>query len=138
MATKKTHVILTNYSRDGWAPNDIKIGNWTEQQKNDFLAKINTHTPWNYNNGCTFNVHFDKSVIHARSFDRPKTFIPHAAKNKPNELIIQIIPDIDFCDCWAGSEISCPICLKGGDCTSLFIQEYIGKILFDHKYAKQK
>ena len=136
---KKTHVILTNYSRDGWAPNDIKIGNWTEQQKNDFLADLNKHTPWDdYNQRCVFNVHFDKSVTHMRSFDRPQTFTPHVPKNKPNELILEIIPDINFCDCWAGCPVACPACIKDGGCTSLFIKKYIGEIIFPNKYAKQK
>lgn len=138
MLDKKTNIIFMNYPEKRREPTKIKIGTWTEQQKNDFLANLNEHTPWDYNQRCVFNVLFDKSVIHARSFDRPKTFTPHVAKNRPNELIIQIIPDIDFCDCWAGSEMSCPVCLKCGDCTSAFIKKYIGEILFPNKYAKQK
>jgi len=138
LKAKKTNVIFTNYPEYGLTQNTIKIGQWTEQQKMDFLSAIREHTPQEYALPCSFNVHFDKSVIHSRNFDVPKLFNPHAPKNKPNELIIEIIPQIEDVDCYAKRPAACPNCIKNGACESWFIKKYIGEILFPNKYAKQK
>jgi hypothetical protein len=140
MPHKKTNVILANYPDNSCvlATQDVKIGNWTEQQRQDFLTKLNQHKGWEFIDGCAVSVHFDKSVIHARSFDAPKTFTPYVAKNKPNELLIEIIPNMITNECPACFPAGCPACLRDGECTSPFIKEYIGNVLFPNKYNKQK
>lgn len=137
---KRTNVILRNYPDNFWvlAAQSVKIGTWTEQQKQDFITKINQHRGWDFIDGCAVSVHFDKSVIHARSFDAPKAFMPHVAKNKPNEILIEVIPNINTNECLAFMPMQCPNCIANGECTSPFIREYIGKILFPKKYNNQK
>ena len=135
---KKTNVILTSYPLAGWTPTRIKLGTWTDEQKEQFLATVKKHTPWGYIDHCVFSVHFDNSVIHSRSFDTPRTFTPHVAKNKPNELIIEVIPDMEYTECWPICPATCPMCIQDGQCTSLFIRKFVGEVLFPKKYAKQR
>ena len=94
MPRKKTNVFLMNYPLDNRGSNKIKIASWTAEQKDNFLNAIRTQRAGYYVAPCAFSIHFDTYVIHARSFDRPKTFTPHISKNKPNEIIIEIIPTI--------------------------------------------
>jgi len=138
MSNQKTNVIFMNYQKDGEKQTKIKIGTWSDKQKQDFLDFINEHETEYYNGHCCFSVHFDKQVIHSRTFDNPKVYVPHQAKNKKNELIIEVIPDINHNECWANNDSACPICLQNGGCKSLFISQYIGKVLFPDKYTKQK
>ena len=138
MPDKKTNVILMNYPEYETPPNIIKIGTWTEQQKMDFLNAIREHTAEDYIDPCSFNIHFDNSVIHARNFDSPKLFTPHRQKIKPNELIVEVIPNIEFSECWAACARACPKCIQNGECRSWFMREYICKMLFPNKYAKQR
>ena len=139
MPCKKTHVILMNYPEYETAPNIIKIGAWTEQQKKDFLNAIRCHVPADYTDPCSFNIHFDNSIIHSRSFDSPKPFTPHRPKNKPNELIVEVIPNIESTnECWAACARACPKCIQNGACQSWFIKKYIGEFLFPEKYSKQR
>ena len=141
MPGKKTKVILTSYPRDGWTSTTLKLGTWTEKQKNDFLNYVRGRHPFadgHYYNTCSFNVHTDDYVIHSRGFDAPKIFRPIKSKNKKNELIIEIITDEENRDCWPVCPATCPLCIGDGQCTSPFIKKFVGEILFDHKYAKQK
>lgn len=134
---EKTNVIFMNYPEKRREPTRIKVDTWTEQQKMDFLSAIRKHTPQEYALPCSFNVHFDKSVIHSRNFDVPKLFNPHAPKNKPNELIIEIIPQIEDVDCYATRPAACPNCIKNGACESWFIKKYIGQTLFPNQYKQR-
>jgi len=138
MPDKKTTIILTNYQRNRMTPTTIKIGTWTEQQKRDFLNKILAHAGFCFDDRCSFSVHFDKSVIHSCMFEKPKLFTPMQPKNKPNELIVEIIPNIESADCYAAHKADCPTRIKSGLCTSWFIKNYIGKMLFSKRDAKQK
>ena len=134
---KKYDVILVNYPEYNQKPFRIKVDSWTEKQTADFLNAIKTYTASDYRDPCAFNVHFDKHIIHSCMFNAPMVFQPRRTQNKKSEIIIEIIPSKDS-DCWASCNNACPVCLRNGDCTSPFIREYIGKILFDHKYQKQR
>lgn len=134
MPRKKTNVFLMNYPLDNRGSNKIKIASWTAEQKDNFLNAIRTQRAGYYVAPCAFSIHFDTYVIHARSFDRPKTFTPHISKNKPNEIIIEIIPDVENCDCWTSLPISCPDCIKRGGCDSVFIKGAICNVLFPNAY----
>ena len=138
---KKTNVILTSYPLNGWASTTLKLGTWTDKQKQDFLNYIRGRHPFAdgcYYNTCSFNVHFDTYVLHSRGFDAPKTFMPIRPKNKKNELIIEVITDEENRECWPVCPAVCPLCIKDGQCTSPFIQKYIGEFLFPEKYKKQR
>ena len=138
---KKTNVILTSYPLNGWASTTLKLGTWTDKQKQDFLNYIRGRHPFAdgcYYNTCSFNVHFDTYVLHSSGFDAPKTFMPIRPKNKKNELIIETITDEENRDCWPVCPAVCPLCIKDGQCTSPFIQKYIGEFLFPEKYKKQR
>ena len=138
---KKTNVILTSYSMDS-TPTKLKIGKWTEQQKQDFLTYIKKFNPladdYYYESRCAFNVHTDDYIVHSRGFKKPITFKPMHSTNKPNEMIIEIITDEENRACWPVCPATCPLCMQDGQCTSPFIQKYIGAVLFPNKYAKQK
>lgn len=141
MSVKKTNAILTSYPNGGWTPSEIKLGKWTDKQKERFLDHVRNHNPFAdgcYYETCSFNVHFDKYVIHSRGFDKPITFKPMHSKNRPNEIIIEIITDEEHRECWPVCPATCPMCIQDGQCTSLFIQKFVGEILFPQKYAKQR
>ena len=138
---KKTNVILTSYPWDGWTPTKLKIGSWTDTQKNDFLNYIKLRRPLvdgHYYNTCSFNVHVDDYIIHSRGFDTSKIFKPIKSKNKKNEVIIEIITDDEHRECWPACPATCSLCMQDGQCTSPFIQKFVGEVLFPEKYAKQK
>ena len=141
MTNKKINVILTNYPCGGWTPTKLKLGTWSEAQKEHFLNYVRGRHPFAdvfYYNTCSFNVHFDTYVIHSRGFDTPKTFTPIRPKNKKDEIIIEIITDEESRECWPVCPVTCPMCMRDGQCTSLFIKQFVGEILFPDKYAKQK
>ncbi|MBO4480090.1 MAG: hypothetical protein J5742_00505 [Alphaproteobacteria bacterium] len=144
MANKKINVILSVYpnGQSGvLSPTKLKIGSWTDEQKQDFLKFVQEFHPLadgHYYNTCSFNVHFDKSMIHARGFDTPKVFQPMRSQNKPNEIIIEIITNEEYRECWPVCPATCPLCMRDGQCTSSFIKKYVGNPLFPNKYEKQK
>ena len=141
MATTKTKVILTSYPLDGWSSTTLKLGSWTEKQKDDFLNYVRGRHPFadgHYYNTCSFNAHVDDYVIHSRGFDAPKIFRPIKSKNKKNELIIEIITDEENRECWPICPATCPLCIQDGQCTSQFIKKFVAERLFPNKYAKQK
>lgn len=137
MSNKQTDIIIVNYPSDNEKPFGIKVDSWTEKQTKDFLNTVKTQTPSDYRDPCVFNVHFDKYIIHSCMFNAPVTFRPRRTQNKKSEIIIEIIPSKDS-ECPASCNRACPVCLRDGECTSPFIREYIGKILFAHKYQKHK
>ena len=138
---QKTNVILTSYSIDS-TPTKLKIGKWTDQQKQDFLVYVQKFSPladgYYYESRCAFNVHVDDYIVHSRGFDKPIRFKPMHSKNKPNEMIIEIITDEEHRDCWPACPATCPLCMQDGQCTSPFITKFVGEVLFQQKYAKQK
>jgi len=138
MSDKKTNIVFTNYTRGNDKPTKIKIGTWTNEQKQEFLNLVMGHRGWDYVEHCSFNVHFDKSVIHLCAFNNPKTFMPIRPKNKRNELIIEVIPRIENANCWVRCDRTCPICVQNGECDALLIREYVGRTLFSEKYTNQK
>lgn len=131
----KTNVVFMTYPRNREKPTKIKIGTWSEQQKIDFLNQVLAHTGLYFNDRCSFNVHFDKSIIHSCAFKKSILFTPTRSKNKKNELIIEVIPDIEILNC---SVSQCSRWIQNGGCQSWFIQKYIGKTLFPNIYAKQR
>ncbi len=140
MANKKTNVILTTYQIDKTKPTKIKLCQWTEPQKQEFINYAKGHIPPEGPaiDGCAFNVHHNSSLIHCRPSETSREYIPHNSRNKSNELIIEIITDEENHECWPVCPAVCPLCIKDGQCTSPFIQKYIGEILFPEKYKKQR
>ena len=142
MPDKKIKIILTNYPDSHQKKQKIKLGVWaTDEQKQRFLNFIKAHNIDNdgipmVNTKCSFNVHFDKSLIHSCEFDVPKQFTPLHSQNKKNEVIIEIIPGKD-CECWPMCSCYCLDCIQSGACPSPFISKYIGE-LFPDKYQKQR
>ena len=141
MANKKdTNVILTSYPVDGWTPTKLKLNKLTDKQKQEFVNHIKGYLPPEglISNNCAFNVHYDSSLIHCCSSNTPHEFTPHNSRNKPNELIIEVITDEENRECWPVCPTVCPLCIKDGQCTSPFVQKYIGEILFPNKYKKER
>lgn len=138
MPDKNTNVIFMNHSATRTEPNKIKIGTWTEKQKTDFLNRVMGYTRFSFDDRCSFSVHFDRLIIHSCMFENPKLFTPIWPKNKKDELIIEVIPSIEYSTCWAARSHDCPTCIQNGGCLSWFIREQIGKTLFPDKYAKQR
>lgn len=136
MHTKKTNIILTSYPKGGGTPTRLKLGAWSNEKKQEFLNFVRMHDL--YNLGCCFNVHFDTSIMHVRSFAKPITFTPIRSQNKNNEIIIEIITDEENRTCWPVCAATCPLCVQDGQCTSPLVKKYIGEFLFAKQYKKQR
>jgi len=134
---KKTNVILTSYPTDGWTPATLKLGTWSEDKKQEFLAFVRMHDLYKMP-GCNINIHFDTSVMHVRGFKKPITYTPTRSRNKSNEMIIEIITDEENRECWPVCSAACPLCIQDGQCTSPLVKKYIGEVLFPDRYVKQR
>lgn len=130
--------------KDGVVNTKVHVAEWTDQQKQNFLNTIKQiKIQHNINDECfcVFDVHYDKSVLYpAYNYSKtPKikemqSKISNMPVNKPNQIIINIHPDL------AGQYpgitfYNCITCLKRGKCKSPFIKKHIGQILFPDKYS---
>lgn len=138
MSETKTTVFFTRYQRNNEKTPKIKIGTWTDQQKQDFIKKLGEHIPTSFWWPCTLNVHYDKLITHVRGFYDCHTYVPMRPQNKKNEMIIEVIPRLDDAtDCPITSERDCPGRVHSGGCPSLLIQDFIGEIFFKDKYTQR-
>ena len=119
----KTKVFLMVRPKGNEKPEKIELDAWSDEQKKDFLNSVKNYTPINglVTDNCSFNVHFDSSVINACSFNAPREFTPTNLKNKSNELIIEIIPDKENPLCGVSTAHGCMDCLQNKHCDSPFI-----------------
>lgn len=140
MATKKTNVILTSYTQSNEKQTRIKLDAMTEKQKQDFLDTIRAYDAPEglVSDKCAFNVHYDSAIIHWSPIKLPRDFVPQHSQNQKNEIIVEMIPALDDCGCYAVGNKACLTCLRSGGCTAPGVRDVIGKILFPDKYAKQK
>ena len=132
----RTKVFLMVHPKGNEKPEKIELTQWTEEQKANFLNTIRTYTP---NHGlvddkCFLNVHHGLSVINACSFNAPREFTPTHPKNKPDEMIIEIIPDKESPLCRVSTTRGCMDCSKTGRCPSPLISEMI----FEQLLPKEK
>lgn len=125
MADKGIKVILTNKSMSNVGkPAEIKLGSWTEEQKQYLLNSITNYNPDDFaDTKCFCNVHFGNTIIHANGIRPAKQFTPIRPMNKPNEMIIEIIPAADADDRYCGLKVdaNCALCFQRDLCKSPFI-----------------
>ncbi len=125
MADKEIKVILTNKSMSNVGkPAEVKLGPWTEEQKQYLLNFIKNYNPDNFSGTkCFCNLHFDTTIIHASGIRPAQQFAPIRPMNKPNEMIIEIIPaaDKEERDCGLKEEANCAMIFQRGLCKSPFI-----------------
>ena len=125
MADKGIKVILTNKSMSNIGkPAKIKLGSWTEEQKQYLLNSITNYNPDDFaDTKCFCNVHFGNMIIHANGIRPAQQFTPIRPMNKPNEMIIEIIPaaDKEERDCGLKEEANCALCVQRNLCKSPFI-----------------
>lgn len=131
-----TEVFVVSYSDTQKKPKRMKVGIWSPEEKQDFLAQISAHKPSDFDMGCSFNVHHDKILTHVSARGATKQFTPMHYQYNPNELVIEIIPDLEPKECKAKDRESCLECLKTGGCQSYPIKTLIGMILFKEQYTK--
>lgn len=140
MSDKTTKVILTNMPNGTKKATILRLGNWTEQQKQNFITTINKYIPslYYFDCACSFNIHYDQSIIHVCPFDKPKTFIPLHPRDKKNEMIIEIIPNTETAKCYSKpkpSNIHCLDSISCKNCRSKFIKDnLLIKIWYNHKH----
>ena len=144
MSNEQTTVLLTHYPTNKCPrPRKIKLGTIGEREKQDFIAGFNKRIPTSLRWPCTFNIHYDKFVIHVRGFDNCTRYIPVRSQNKKREIIIEVIPridDIEDCcmdNCSVSSETACPGHIRAGGCPEYLITEYIGKTFLKDKYTQK-
>lgn len=135
MADKKINIILTSYPNGKCTPTKLKLGPWIDKQKQEFLQLV--RDPGLLGDGCCFNVHFDKFILHSCGSKKPITFTPMHSQNKKNEIIIEIIPDEENRTCWPACPETCPLCIQDGQCTSQLVSRCIGEFLFKDKYKQR-
>ena len=132
----QTTVILINYSDGITKQAKIRAGVLSPKEKQDFLTKVSEYE--SFDNVCSFNVHYDKKLMHVPAKGGTRQFIPMHSQNKKNELIIEIIPNLNKNECWANNETSCIKCLQTGGCQSYPIKNLIGIKFFKDNYTDQK
>ena len=115
----------------------IVLGNWTKQQKQDFITSVNKYVPclFYFDCACSFNIHYDQSIIHVSPFDKPKTFIPLHPRDKKGQMIIEIIPNVDTAKCYPESpDVHCLGSIFCKNCSSNFIKDnLLTKVWYNHK-----
>ena len=125
MTDKGIKVILTNKSMSNVGkPAEIKLGSWTEEQKQYLLNSIINYNPDDFSaTKCFCNIHFDTTMVHANGIRPAQQFAPIRPKNKKNEMIIEIIPaaDKEERDCRLKEEANCALCVQRNLCKSPFI-----------------
>ena len=133
MADNKTKIFLTVHPTGNEKPEMIELCEWTDEQKTDFLKSVKTYTPIRgllVTDKCSCNVHCGSSIIHASSFTDAREFTPSRPTNKPNTIIIEIIPDKENPLCRVSTPHGCMDCLRENKCPSPFISNMIlGQIL---------
>ncbi len=125
MTDRKITVILTNKSMSNIGkPAQIKLGPWTEEQKQYLLNFIKNYNPDNFSGTkCFCNLHFDTTIIHANGIRPAQQFTPTHPRNKKDETIIEIIPaaDAEDRDCGLKADANCAMIFQCGLCKSPFI-----------------
>lgn len=125
MTDNGTKVILTSKSMSNVGkPAQIKLGPWTEEQKQYLLNFIKNYNPDNFSGTkCFCNLHFDTTIIHANGIRPAQQFTPTHPRNTKNEMIIEIIPaaDAEDRDCGLKADANCAMVFQRGLCKSPFI-----------------
>ena len=125
MVDKGIKVILTNKSMSNIGkPAQIKIGTLPQTQLHKLLKFINEYNPEDFlGTKCFCNIHFDTTIVHANGIRPAQQFTPIRPMNKPNEMIIEIIPaaDKEERDCGLKEEANCALCVQRNLCKSPFI-----------------
>ncbi len=142
--SSKTFVTLTNKPKGSEKPEPINCGEITAEQRQKFFDAIIPYDPKTMNgdnNSCGFNVYYGPLVSYARPYSKTTTLSQresgHSIKNTDNEIIIEMVPlTTRKCGSWANYH--CPTCVKTGECTSQFVKQHVGALLFPDKYGKQR
>jgi hypothetical protein len=141
MSDNGIKVILTNKSMSNIGkPAEIKLGPWTEEQKQYLLNFVKNYNPNDFaDTKCFCNVHFGNMIIHANGIQPAKQFTPIRPRNKKNEMIIEIIPAADANDRYCGLKMdaNCALCFQRDLCKSQFIK-HICEILSVNRHAAGK
>lgn len=127
MSDNGTKVILTNklVSKIGkLKPAQIDLGTLSPTQIEKLLKFINEYDPKDFSaTKCFCNLHFDTTTIHASGIRTAQQFAPIRPMNKPNEMIVEIIPaaDKEDRDCGLKEDANCALCFQRNLCKSPFI-----------------
>ena len=127
MAQNTIKVFLMVHPKGNEKPEKIELPQWTNEQKTDFLKAVKSYTPIDglVTDRCAFNVHYGSLIVHALSFKTPTEFTPTRPQNKPDEMIIEIIPDRENPLCNTSTPQGCMNCLQKNECPSTFIKNVI-------------
>ena len=132
MSNKRMNVILTNMPNNKERVQTWNVCSWDNGQRRKFFDIIKQHVPTDgREESCSFLVHYDSKIMCVRPYDTIKIEKADKPKNKPNELIIEIIPFAPQTRCNALFKYDCPTCIEKKTCTSSFIKKYIIENVID-------
>ena len=127
MSEKKVTIVLVPYEPGAVKPKKIKLGELTWAQKKDLISDMIPKSGI-WDDTCSFNIHYDKLLTHVPANNKSVTFTPHHSKNKPSEIIIETIPDMERKECWANTNSKCTECVDSGCCSSPSLKMFIKQI----------